>query len=374
MKSIKKLFCAALACAVAVSMFAGCHKKEEIGVTVTDSKITSDAGKAEFTSAYYSCALIMSFNSAKSEVYQKYQSDADKLSSGIDYFKETVDGKKFSDYVIDLTEESLKKIAAYKIKCAENKITLTDEEKSAAEQYAESYWNNEQYKYSDYFEPNGVSLDTYKAYMTDTYYASRYFDFLYAEGGEKAIDDATITDTMKKNYMICDVLDVSFDNLTDEEKAAKKTFVNQALSDINSGRKKYAQVFAEYNSTDEVAKENTTDSSAPRDSLADIIGTSDTNYNTYAEYFEQLSGVAAGKATLIEKGNDGGLLLFVKGDIMADPYYKTYLDSEIRSLVSGDQFTKDMEAYAKKLKISVKKSTARQFTPKKITEPDSSAS
>ena len=164
MKTIKKLFCALLCAALVIGTFAGCHKKGEIGVTVTDSKLSEKTGKVEFTSAYYMCALIMSYNSGKSEVNQKYQ-DENKSTTDIDYFKEKIDKKKFNDWVIDNTEESLRKIAAYKIKCAQNKLTVKDEDKSSAEQYAEAYWTNTNYNYSEYFEPNGVSLDTYKAYM-----------------------------------------------------------------------------------------------------------------------------------------------------------------------------------------------------------------
>ncbi len=373
MKTIKKLFCALLCAALVVGTFAGCHKKGEIGVTVTDSKLSEKTGKVEFTSAYYMCALIMSYNSGKSEINQKYQ-DEKKSTTDIDYFKEKIDKKKFNDWVIDNTEKSLKKIAAFKIKCAENKLTVKDEDKSSAEQYAEAYWTNTNYNYSEYFEPNGVSLDTYKAYMVDAYYAQRYFDFIYKGDGEKAISDETILKTMQSDYMLCDVLDISFDNIEDSEKESKKTFANDAAAQINAGKKSYAQVYAEYNSSDTVTEDNTTDSSKPIDSLASVIGTKDTSYNTYSDYFEQLSSLAAGTATVIEKADNAGVILFVKKDITADPYYKTNLDDEIRNFIAGDEFTKEIEAYAKTLKYDIKGSVKRRFKPKKIQEPKTSTS
>ena len=55
MRNIKRIIALALGLLMALS-FAGCHKKNEIAVTI---------GDVEFTSAYYMCALVNADSEAK---------------------------------------------------------------------------------------------------------------------------------------------------------------------------------------------------------------------------------------------------------------------------------------------------------------------
>ena len=163
MKSIKRIIAAALVSVMALS-FTACHKKDENAVTV---------GKVKFTSAYYMCALINADSEAKSKVKESL-SDS-KSTTDIDYYSKKVDNKDFVKWVEDTALENLKKIAAYKTLCEENKLEISEEDKTNAETYANYYWTN--YGYSSYFEPNGVGKNTYKQYMLDSYYSMNYIQF-----------------------------------------------------------------------------------------------------------------------------------------------------------------------------------------------------
>jgi len=97
MRLIKRI--GAIICALAILMsFAGCHKKDEIAVTV---------GDVEFTSAYYMCALVMADSEARNEVYEDL-SDEEKTSDEVDYFSKKIDGKKYKTWVKDTAIEGLK--------------------------------------------------------------------------------------------------------------------------------------------------------------------------------------------------------------------------------------------------------------------------
>ena len=66
MKLLKKI--AALLSTVAILLtFVGCHKKDEIAVTVND---------VEFTSAYYMCAFIDADSQAQQKVKEMAEEDA----------------------------------------------------------------------------------------------------------------------------------------------------------------------------------------------------------------------------------------------------------------------------------------------------------
>ena len=76
MKNFKRIIALALVFLMAVS-FVGCHKKNEIAVTV---------GDVEFTSAYYMCALINADSEAKTKVQEELSEDEQSSTTEIDYY------------------------------------------------------------------------------------------------------------------------------------------------------------------------------------------------------------------------------------------------------------------------------------------------
>ena len=80
MKNFKKIIALALAALMLLS-FAGCHKKDEVAVTI---------GDVEFTSAYYMCALINADSEAKSKVYENL-TEEEQQSGDIDYYSKKID-------------------------------------------------------------------------------------------------------------------------------------------------------------------------------------------------------------------------------------------------------------------------------------------
>ena len=84
MSLIKKL--SAIICVLALLMsFTGCHKKDEIAVTVGDVK---------FTSAYYMCAFVMADTEARQKVSENL-SEEEQSSADVDIYSKKIDGKKY---------------------------------------------------------------------------------------------------------------------------------------------------------------------------------------------------------------------------------------------------------------------------------------
>ena len=98
MKNLKRVL-AMLLVAVLLFSFAGCHKKDEIAVTVGDVK---------FTSAYYMCALMSADGEAKTKVDEKLaeKEDSDSTSTEeVDYYSQKIDGKKYEEWVEERATE-----------------------------------------------------------------------------------------------------------------------------------------------------------------------------------------------------------------------------------------------------------------------------
>ena len=371
MMNIKRIFAALLCLAISLS-FAGCHKKDEIAVS---------AGDVKFTSAYYMAAFIDADSEAKSKVYEELSEEEQKAES-IDYYSKKIDGKKYETWVKDTALATLKKIAAYKLLCAENKIELDDEKKSEAKTYADYYWSS--YGYSMYYEPNGVSQATYTNYMTDSYYSSLYFDHLYAKDGEKEIAAKDVKSEIYKQFIIADVLNASYESeATDSDKAALKKQLKGYVEDLKNGKKTFEEVYNEYNKVEETDKktedehdheeetDNKEETKEPKDALAQVLGGEDTVYAN--DHYKTVKKMKTGEVKLIELEDKTGFVLVVKQDIKADDYYLDSLDSTARHIIADEEFEKAIEEYEKTFELKVNDYAVNQFKVKKIIEPDYSS-
>ena len=137
---------------------------------------------------------------------------------------------------------------------------MDEETKGQAEYTAYYMWSMD--GYNSYFEPNGVSFETFTKYTVNSYYPSLYFKHLYAEGGEKEISSADVEKKLYDDFIIADLIDVTFDKETDKEKAEIKSELDAYVKDLNSGKKTFEEVYNDYNEVkeEEESKEETAES------------------------------------------------------------------------------------------------------------------
>lgn len=367
MKALKKI-CAAILALMMLAAMTGCHKKNEVAVTV---------GDYEFTSAYYMTALMAADSEAKTKVDEAKAEKEDskeesKETEETDYYAEKIDGKKYVEWVEDKAIENLKKIAAYKTLCKENELELDKETETNVKSYAEYYWSS--YGYGAYYEPNGVSIDTYTKYMRDSYYSSLYFDHVYGEGGEKEIAADTVKAKINDNFVIANVLSASFSEMTEEDVKSTKDKFNDYATELKEGKRSFLEIYNEYNKVEEKKEETITeetDEPKPKDENASIIGAKDTTYES--EYYEDIKAMAIGEIKIIENEDESGIVLVVKQDLAADEYYYDTLDTEARHLIADEEYEKDITDYAKKLDCEINKYAVSQFKVKKIKAPEATA-
>ncbi|MBQ6885797.1 MAG: hypothetical protein IJN56_08705 [Clostridia bacterium] len=357
MNNLKKFFALMLCLALMVTCFAGCHKKGEIAVKI---------GDIEFTSGYYACALVFADTEARAKVEEGLSED--ELNGEIKYWKHQVEKTDYTEWVEKTALDTLVELAAIKTLCAENKVELDSETKALADSNAEYLWDT--YGYSVLMESNGVAKDTFMAYMTDSYLADEYFEFLYGKGGEKEIAADKVLKQLTDNYVLVNKLEVSFSGLSEDQITEKKNQLAGYEASLKDGSQTFEQVYLAYNNIEEEdhkheeAEEGET---LPQDQHATVLGAEETDYAS--DYYDNAKDMAVGEVKLITLEDDEGLVLLVKKDIAADPYYIEEYDSTLRKDIVGDDYTDEIAEYGKKLSCDVNKSSTKQFKVKNITYP-----
>lgn len=361
MKVLKKIIAAVCVSALLLT-FAGCHKKDETAVTVGDVK---------FTSAYYMCALIQADGTAKQKIKDMAAEDSSIDTSKDDYYySQKIDGKDYQTWVKDEAISSLKEIAAYKIKCKEANLEISEADESGIQQYVDYYWNN--YGYVDIYEPNGVSYSTYKQYYRDTYYSQRYFEYLYGSEGTKAVSEDEVKNYLYTNYAIADILAVSLSNLEDDAKAEKKQTVQGYADSIKNGSMTFEQAYVAENPSS-ANSETSSDENGPKDSRATLVGNDKTSSSYQTEHFDTIKAMATNEVKVIEESDGTGILLVVKKEISEDPYYLENMDMSVRHDMKDDEFEKETDSIVKSLKTTVSDYAVNRFKVKKIKYPETTA-
>lgn len=387
MNIIKKAVALTLALLLVLS-FCGCHKQNEIAVK---------ADGVEFTSGYYMCALVHADLEARTKVDSAKQSEttdgeSTETTETTDYYSEKIDEKEFTVWVKDRALDTLRDIALFKNLLSKNKITITEESQSTAEQYASALWSY----LSELLEGNGVSQATYAQFIADyasiaddtalqsvissavgfsgniytKYTENRYFDFVYGGGGEKEIPSEDISNSMLTKYVAANMISITLSDLEDDQAQEKTDFLEAAAKDINNGKKTFVQVYNEF-SVMESDGEDTTEYTEDDVDIY-ILGDTDTEY--VSSFYSDVKDLAVGTAVVLDDDANSAKVLIVKKDIASNEEINTNeaFKTSIRRSLKGDEFDKDIAELAKKVKVTEIKSATKQFDVKKIKYPESS--
>lgn len=359
MNTLKKSFAVILCLLLTLTCFAGCHEKGEIAVKI---------GDVEFTSGYYSCALVSADTEARSTVEAQLTEDG-KTPDEINYWEQKIENTDYVKWVEQKTIKNLKKLAAVITLCEEAGVTLDEETISLADTYSDYLWESN--GYSELMEKNGVSKETFKQYMRDGYLADAYFEHLYGKDGEKEITAEAVNKEFTDNYILVNKLEVSFSGLNDDEKTEKKNQFTAYEKDLKEGTKTFEEIYIEYNdltAEDHKHDEDEDDEPHPQDYHATVLGTKDTDYAS--DHFDVAKEMAVGEVKIITLEKDAGLVLLVKKDITADPYYLDDFDTMLRYAIEGENYDADIVKYGDNLKCDIITSSTKQFKVKKIKYPE----
>ena len=392
MKLMKKILAISLVLIMALSAI-GCHKKDEIAVTVNGF---------DYTSAYYMCALINAYNDGTSQVQAAL---GDKANADIDIFKQNIGGKKFEEWVKNRAIEILKEVGTYQKLCKDAKVELSDDLMTQAQNTAYYMWAY--YGYGQIYEPNGVSWNTFLQFTVDSFYKEAYFLHLYGEKGKNEIPTADVEAKLYKDFLIADMLEVTFQSETDKQKEEIKAKLDGYVKDLTEGKKTFEEVYNDYNKvedkedkeesdkdkteTDKTEDDKTETPDAdenhdhdhdgdgepdheddkklePKDKYAQILGAKDTGYDN--DRFDEISKMKAGEVKLITKDNKAGYILVVKCEMKDDPYYLENLGNTVRHLLKDTDFEKLMADQIKAAKVEISDFAVDRFEVDEIVFPE----
>lgn len=368
MKNVKRLTALFLAL-IMIFALAGCHGKDEVAAT---------AGDTTFTSAFYMCALIDADMDARSKVDEAKEAEKSDTSSATsstveetDYFAEKIDGKTFAQWVKDSAIAKLQRFAFLDAKIKELKIEVDKDNIADYEYYAEYYWTN--YGYQSLYEANGVALSTYKKYMAYTAREDAYFSYIYGKGGTKEIGSADLEKFLSENYVIANVLEGSTSSLTEEKEKTEYTNKFKGFADRLKNGEKFEKVYNEFNGiTEETSStaSNTSDNNEPKplDEYAQIISKEGTSYAS--DHFDIIKAMKNGEVKDYTPEESSSMYVFIKGDIMADPYYLSELDETLRYDMKFDEFEQALNADSANQEIETVSFAINRFKVEKIKYPE----
>lgn len=336
MKTIKKILCLCLTLLLAVTMFAGCHKANEVALTIGSGK-----DKVEITSAYYLCTLVNAYqegqqkvNEAKAEEKKEETEEAEE----IDYLKEKIDGKSFTEWVENRAMEILLNYAALKNEMKANKVELGEEELQQVDSMASTYWI--QYGYQSIFEKNGVSYETYKSYMKASNEDYTYFNSIYGHDGKKAVDHKELNQFIKAHYVPVDQAYYPLTNsdgsaVDDATKQEYLKTLNSYAKKLNAGKTTFAKVYKAVNGELQEGQ-----------SYSTYVGDDKTEYAL--DEFDKVKKLKDNKAIVLEL--DGAIVLLYKRPITKAVQEELHDGATYN--MKHDEFTKELDEIGKTLKVS----------------------
>ncbi|MBQ7288800.1 MAG: hypothetical protein IJW78_03615 [Clostridia bacterium] len=353
MNMLKKLTALIMVAAVCFGLV-GCHPKNEVALSV---------GGKDYTSAFYMCALLQADGEAKSKIDEAYE-EKDKDTADIDYYKEKIDKKSYEDWVKDRAVELCRIYAYVETMCDEKEIKISETDLESTESSADNYWNN--YGYSTYYGANGVSYETFKEYYTYATLSQTYFLSIYGEDGTDPVAAEDIKTTLSERFILANYITVSLQDdsgvaLSDDEIAKQKTKLESYKTRLDNG-----EAFKTiYEAENGAQTETPTEEEQPQDTLAQIFGNEDTQ--SYAsEYYDDLQPMQVGETKIIEDTENKQLLLVLKKDIMADPYYLKNMSEYIIHLLKYDDYEADCKEQAKELEFEQNTFATNRFKVKKL--------
>lgn len=352
LKTVKRLGALLLALTICLGL-AACHKQGEIAVR---------ADGVEFTSAFYSCALLAADMQAQEIMAERYESTSTTLNNAA-WLDKTIDEVPYVEWVEKRALDTIKEMVVAKKLCEENKID-TAKYFELADQNAEYLWS---YGYADFFTQNGVSFNTYKEFSRYEQYSTAYFDFLYGEGGEKAVSKEELKTFADTNYAYLNIYAEDITNMSEDEMQVVKEELESYKAMLESG-KTFTEVYAK--ATDTEYKADSTDTGNFSHSLATIWGATGTSYEN--NYFENTKEMAKGEIKIVTLTEEDATyaVLILKGDITGES--NTNIEtvySAARTDLKGEEFDAFITEKVEAVNLETVKYAVNQFKVKKIKFP-----
>ncbi len=235
MRRSSKTILTTLLCGAMIASAASCATSQTYPLTVDGEKIRAGIYILEQSSA---------IDQAKNKLSEE-QPDLDTTAKGFSYLDQTVEGKKFSEWVDDKTTEFCCNYMAINRLFNQYGLELTKEETDEVYSYVKRLWTEENqyavYIYGvkipgEYFEKIGIGEESYREMQLLSSKREKIFDYLYGENGIKAATTEEINAKLSTDYVMVNYFEYTLQN---GEGA-------QAYADRIKNGESYEQVYRDY--------------------------------------------------------------------------------------------------------------------------------
>lgn len=226
-------------------------------------------------------------------VYIYYQQDAyaaacDKLNdiynsdpensvdtSELDFFTQTIENKSSSDWVKNETLRLVRQFVAVQRICAENNITLTEEDNEEIANVIKEMWDTDNYIYQlyyginnlgEYYEGYGISRESMTLLYQVNKLKSKLFMSIYDKDGDKAVAESDFIKYIEDSFASAQILEIPYNDkygkaTTDTARIEERKEFAQYFANLLNDGKSFVDVKYELDLAikEEIAKANATD-------------------------------------------------------------------------------------------------------------------
>ena len=351
MKLFKKTI-AIILCVLMVMSVASCG---------ADTSWVAKSDKTTINAGLYMYHLLMSYSNA----YYMVEDTSKNILT------QTIEGVRGDAWIEQNAQDSLRFSIAVMELFEEKGLELSDETKDYIKQYADYYWA---YSGSVYTE-NGISYDTLSTAISVDFMTSQLFEHIYGKGGEKEISAEEIKAGLAENFAKINEVGISLASVkgemrSEELQTALKAKADEYKTRIEAGEKIEDIIKEHYNYEMGIAAEEygTTldellaDVKDEIDTEFIVVSKDNTNYseNEKTEIFKLETGKVA---VLVEKEH---VRVVQRFDILEDDTYLETYDYDVRVLLKGEAFTKELAEIGAELKLEINEAALKKYKPSKI--------
>lgn len=371
----KKLL--ALVCALALTV-------SLVGCALSTPDTVGKIGDFEVTSGLYLLAQYDAYQQAAQLAGS--EQDTSKVNS---FLKATIttdadtgETAVVKDYVAQKTLETLQTLAAVDARFAELGGQLTEEQKSAADSYAQQLMDN----YGDAYTANGIGLETLKLFQQLQYKQVLLLDLVYGKDGETPVEDGELTEHLDSQMYELAYVNIPLYNTStfvfasDDQKAEMLQLAQQAataanLMDYENVEDQVSALHAAAQSAlpDIYAVLDATPSDDASSVQTELLTESDlTSTFTQDGAADAVRGLVYGEAAAVQYNGYSVILM-----MRIDPLQVSTLDalrSQILSDMKGEELNNALAAYGAQLDSTLSNSAMSKLPASKIVNANSANS
>lgn len=296
-------------------------------------------------------------------------------NSGVtaNFLDQKIGDEDFSDYVADAAMTSTKEHVAISAKFEELGLEFDEDTIKEINTTVNDTWTD----YKDTYEEQGVSKDSFKEIVTNSYKKSKIFNYYYGEGGEEEVTDEDITAYIEENYLRYKVLSFPKTTSGDEEdtetKADYEKYLEKAQDVDFAG---FDALIEEYDAEQATESEDTTEETTEETEEDPYKNEQMTNYaeidesstETYETVVKEIKTMENGAVSSYE--DDLAYYIYIKGDITerSAEYVEDDNRSSTVSEMKSDEFQKKIDDWVGAMKFDINKKALERYSVEEVYE------